>query len=138
VYTNVGNAPRSTWEFGIAAGLSFGERTEVLAENGASVAGTQPGLQPNLYLTGYMNLVPPLTGRRLSMGPVVGVNLARGGLFHELIAGLAIGHALEDVGVIVGGSWHSVKHLEHDGAGGIVGYRERRELVPIVALDLRL
>jgi hypothetical protein len=138
VYTNIGNAPRATWEFGVAAGFSFGERTEVLKDDGSGVAGTEPGLQPNLYVTGYVNLVRPRTQHRHSLGPVVGVNLVRGGLFDELIAGLALGHALDDVGLIVGGSWNNVKHLEHDAAGAVTGYRERRRLAPIVALDLRL
>jgi hypothetical protein len=138
VYTNIGNAPRATWEFGVAAGFSFGERTEVLKGDGSGVAGTEPGLQPNLYVTGYVNLVRPRTQHRHSLGPVVGVNLVRGGLFDELIAGLALGHALDDVGLIVGGSWNNVKHLEHDAAGAVTGYRERRRLAPIVALDLRL
>jgi hypothetical protein len=137
VYTNIGNAPRATWEFGVAAGLSFGERTEVLKDDGTAVVGTRPGLQPNLYLTGYVNLVRPRTQHRHSLGPVVGVNLARGGLFDELIAGVALGHVVEDVGLVVGGSWNNVKHLEHDDAGAVV-YRERRKLVPIVAFDLRL
>jgi hypothetical protein len=138
VYTNIGNARRATWEFGVAAGLSFGERTEVLSDEGSGVAGTRPGLQPNLYLTGYVNLVRPRTQHRHSLGPVVGVNLARGGLFDELIAGVALGHVVEDVGLVVGGSWTNVKHLEQDGAGVVTGYRERRRLTPIVALDLRL
>jgi len=138
VYTNIGNAPRATWEFGVAAGLSFGERTEVLNNDGSAVVGTRPGLQPNLYLTGYVNLVRPRTQHRHSLGPMMGVNLARGGLFNELIAGLALGHAVDDVGLIVGGSWNSVKDLEHDDAGMVTGYRERRRLVPIVAFDLRL
>jgi hypothetical protein len=137
VYTNIGNAPRSTWEFGVAAGLSFGERTEVLMDDGSKVVGSRPGLQPNLYLTGYVNLLPPRTQHRHTVGPVVGVNLARGGLFDELITGLALGHAVQDVGVIVGGSWKNVRDFEHDAAGAAV-YRERRRLVPIVAFDLRL
>jgi hypothetical protein len=138
VYTNIGNAPRATWEFGVAAGLSFGERTEVLNDGGSAVVGTRPGLQPNLYLTGYVNLVRPRTRHRHSLGPVVGVNLARGGLFDELIAGVALGHVVEDVGLIVGGSWNNERQLAHDSAGAVTGYRERRRLTPIVALDLRL
>jgi hypothetical protein len=138
VYTNIGNAPRATLEFGVAAGLSFGERTAVLNDDGNAVAGTRPGLQPNLYLTGYVNLVRPRTQHRFSLGPVVGVNLARGGLFDELITGVALGHVVEDVGLVVGGSWNSVKHLQRDDAGKATGFREQRRLVPIVALDLRL
>jgi hypothetical protein len=138
VYTNIGNAPRSTWEFGIAAGLAFGRRTEVPADGGDAVAGTRPGLQPNLYLTGYVNLAPPRTQQRRSFGPVVGVNLARGGLFDELVTGVALGHVVEDVGLIVAGSWNNVKYFQRDAAGKVTGYRERRRLVPLVALDLRL
>lgn len=136
-YNNVGNASASLFELGVAIGTSIGPRTEVVKDD-TLVTGTRAGIQPNVFLTGYVNLIrrPSLPWRPRSLGLVTGMNVARGDVFDDVLLGIAGGRLIYDAGLVVAADAQRVTEIERSTAGTARG-AERRKIALVVAVDLR-
>jgi len=66
--------------------------------------------------------------RQTSLGPIVGTNIFRGSIGDELFAGIDIGHALGDAGIVVAADWLAEPEIIN---GHVENPRKRRLLFGI-------